>query len=119
MKILQVAAELFHVDGQAGSHDEANSRFSQCANAPEKERLALRSCLSARGAVSATKSFFFILMEVGIGIRYKKSSSQRGFWLIDSHTTLTGVSEFPSHFPFPFGVALTNHPRPAPRLKKE
>ena len=29
MKIYPVGAELFHVDGQMGRHDEANSRFLQ------------------------------------------------------------------------------------------
>ena len=29
MNILQVGAELFHVDGQTDIHNEANSRFSQ------------------------------------------------------------------------------------------
>jgi hypothetical protein len=29
MKIRQLGAQLFHVDGQTDKHDEANSRFSQ------------------------------------------------------------------------------------------
>jgi len=29
MKIRAVGAELFHVDGQTGGHDEANSRLSR------------------------------------------------------------------------------------------
>jgi len=29
MKIRILGAELFHVDGRAGVHDDANSRFSQ------------------------------------------------------------------------------------------
>jgi hypothetical protein len=33
MKIRPVGAELFHEDGQAARHDEANSRFTQlCGN---------------------------------------------------------------------------------------
>ena len=61
-------------------------------------------------------------MEVGVGIRYKKLLDQRGFReyrLRNSHTTLMVVNQFPSYFPFPVGVALTNHHSPAPRLKKE
>ena len=34
MKILPVEAELFHTDGHTDRHDEANSHFSQFANAP-------------------------------------------------------------------------------------
>ena len=33
MKICSVAVDLFHVDGQTGRHDQANSRFWQfCEN---------------------------------------------------------------------------------------
>ena len=31
IKIRPMGAELFHVDGRAGGHDEANARFSQRA----------------------------------------------------------------------------------------
>ena len=34
MKIRPVEAELFHTDGHTDRYDEANSRFSQFANAP-------------------------------------------------------------------------------------
>jgi hypothetical protein len=35
-KIRQVGAELFHADGQTDGHNEANSRFSQFSNTPNK-----------------------------------------------------------------------------------
>jgi hypothetical protein len=36
-----VGAELFHADGQADRHEEANSRFSQFANTSKKLRRIL------------------------------------------------------------------------------
>jgi hypothetical protein len=39
MKIHPVGAELFHADGWTDRHDEANSRFSQFYDAPQKQRL--------------------------------------------------------------------------------
>jgi len=37
MKILPVGDKLFHADGQADRHDEANSRFSQfCEGVKER-----------------------------------------------------------------------------------
>ena len=44
MKIRPVGAELFHADGQADRHDEANSRLSQfceCAKKCKHYRIAI------------------------------------------------------------------------------
>jgi len=44
MKIRPVAAELFHADGQADRHDEANSGFLQFCERAEKWRDLGFSC---------------------------------------------------------------------------
>ena len=73
-------------DGQAGRHDEANTRFSQFANAPKKNALRGRPCLSARDVVSATKSLFGFLCKSVLEFVTKSCQASERFVKIGSLT---------------------------------